>query len=69
MECSPEAIIGPSRSGSDAIKGTGTIVIRTETAVISDEYKGQIPEAKPGVYAVLSVDDTGCGSMLAAELM
>lgn len=45
----------------DAIKGTGAIVIRTETVHLDPDSASSIPEASPGDYAVLIVEDTGCG--------
>ncbi len=45
----------------DAIKGTGTITIGTDVALIDETYCRVHAEAKPGHYAVLFVRDTGTG--------
>ncbi len=45
----------------DAIKGTGTITIGTDEALIDDAYCQLHHEAKPGNYVVLFVRDTGTG--------
>ena len=45
----------------DAIKDTGAIVIRTSTVHLDEDEASSIPEAAPGNYVVLTVEDTGCG--------
>ncbi len=45
----------------DAISGTGTITVRTETREIDAAFCEHHPDAKPGKYGVLTVEDTGQG--------
>jgi PAS domain S-box-containing protein len=45
----------------DAIPGTGTITIRTETREIDAAFCENHPDAIPGKYGVLIVEDTGQG--------
>ncbi len=48
-------------NSQDAIPGTGTITVRTEAREIDAEFCETHPDAKPGKYGVLTVEDTGQG--------
>ncbi len=48
-------------NSQDAISGTGTITVRTETREIDAAFCEHHPEAMPGRYGVLTVEDTGEG--------
>jgi len=54
-------------NSQDAISGTGTITVRTETREIDAAFCEHHPEAMPGKYGVLTVEDTGQG--MAPEVM
>ena len=45
----------------DAISGTGIITVRTEAREIDAAFCEHHPDAKPGRYGVLTVEDTGQG--------
>ncbi len=45
----------------DAIDGAGRLAIATETAVVTEAWSLDHPDATPGEYVVLCVADTGCG--------
>ena len=45
----------------DAIDGAGTIIIRTECAILDATYCAACPGTNPGEYVLLSVADNGCG--------
>jgi PAS domain S-box-containing protein len=45
----------------DAMPGGGTITIRTENVHVEEEYAGAVPDARPGRFVRLSVQDTGVG--------
>jgi PAS domain S-box-containing protein len=45
----------------DAIKGVGKMVIETRSVVLDETFRSVHPEAVPGEYVLLSVNDNGCG--------
>ena len=45
----------------DAMPGGGKIVIATSTAEFDDLTATQLSQARPGLFACLSISDTGCG--------
>ena len=45
----------------DAMPNGGTLKVITENTVLDEVYAGMNPEAKPGAYVVVKVDDTGTG--------
>lgn len=54
-------------NAQDAMGSQGKIVISTSSADIDQEYCDANPQMVPGIYAVLEVQDTGCG--IAPELL
>ena len=54
-------------NSQDAISGNGTITVRTEAREIDADFCESHPDAKPGKYGVLTVEDTGKG--MAPELL
>jgi PAS domain S-box-containing protein len=55
-----QVIMNLAVNARDAIKGNGSITIRTEKYEINGEETDDLGE-KAGIYAVLSVSDDGCG--------
>jgi signal transduction histidine kinase len=45
----------------DAMPRGGTLTISTDTFEVSEAYAQFQPEARPGLFVCLRVDDTGCG--------
>jgi two-component system, cell cycle sensor histidine kinase and response regulator CckA len=45
----------------DAIKGNGTITVKTGNIFLDSTYCVKNPGSVPGEYVMLSIDDTGCG--------
>jgi len=54
-------------NSQDAISDMGTITVRTEAREIDAEFCENYPDAKPGKYGVLIVEDTGRG--MAPEIL
>lgn len=56
-----QIIINLVLNARDAMPSGGTLIIETRPARIETPLRGAKPALKPGVYAALSVSDTGCG--------
>ncbi|WP_129647714.1 PAS domain-containing sensor histidine kinase [Peristeroidobacter agariperforans] len=55
------ALLNLAVNARDAMAGAGTLTIETATAHISDNDVRLVPDLKPGVYALISITDTGSG--------
>ncbi|MBI5526793.1 MAG: PAS domain-containing protein [Deltaproteobacteria bacterium] len=56
-----EAVICLVQNANDAMPKGGRLSIKTENAEIGEAYCQMVPEARPGRYVTLSVQDTGKG--------
>lgn len=56
-----QVLLNLSINARDAITDNGTLLISLSEALLTPEFCRQNPWAKPGVYACLTVADTGCG--------
>lgn len=56
-----QVLVNLTVNARDAIKGEGRIRIETSTVEIDESYKAVVPEAVPGDYTMLTVNDTGSG--------
>ena len=45
----------------DAMAGGGRLTIETSGIEIDEEYCTRNPDARPGLYAMIAISDTGCG--------
>jgi signal transduction histidine kinase len=45
----------------DAIGGAGTITINTQKFLVDEDFCSRQPDAVPGDYVMLAVNDNGCG--------
>jgi two-component system cell cycle sensor histidine kinase/response regulator CckA len=56
-----QVIMNLAVNAQDAMPDGGVLTIRTEPAVLDEDFSTCHPGSIPGAYAMLSVSDTGCG--------
>lgn len=62
-----QVLLNVSLNSRDAMPNGGTLNIRAENVVVSEQYAGLNPDAKPGPYVMISIEDTGAG--IPAEIL
>ena len=56
-----QVIINLAVNAKDAMEGSGTLTISTDTRVLTESYRFGDDIVKPGEFVVIDVTDTGCG--------
>ncbi len=56
-----QVILNLCVNARDSMSGGGMVTIKTSRVQLTPELAAVIPEARPGLFALISVTDTGCG--------
>ena len=56
-----QVIMNIAINAKDAISEHGTITIETQSVILDESYRKELPEVIPGEYVLLAISDTGHG--------